>query len=141
MNMTNFIFWQTTVTMSRRIKRLTHLIALSLVLELVQDSLTESKTAHFSPFFTFFSYVAPAMRLQNAKTDKKSACFCQRQRNPEQARTFLCWLTMNHFFKVLLYCLCLHVEACAQKIFGTIFMAKHRDLPDIIPSIMNAFNL
>jgi len=23
-------------------------------LELVQDSLTESKTAHFSPFFTFF---------------------------------------------------------------------------------------
>ena len=29
--------------------------------------------------------------------------------------TFLCWLTMNHFFKVLLYCLCLHVEAYAQK--------------------------
>jgi hypothetical protein len=25
-----------------------------LVLELVQDSLAESKTAHFSPFFTFF---------------------------------------------------------------------------------------
>ncbi|MFM8371753.1 MAG: hypothetical protein ACKOCO_05170, partial [Bacteroidota bacterium] len=25
-----------------------------LCLELVQDSLTESKTAHFSPFFTFF---------------------------------------------------------------------------------------
>jgi hypothetical protein len=46
---------------------------------------------------------------------------------------------MNHFFKVLLYCLCLHVEACAQKIFGTIFMAKHRDLPDIIPSIIERF--
>jgi len=50
--------------------------------ELVQDSLAESKTAHFSPFFTFFqlrstgyapsfspffSYVAPAMRLQKRK--------------------------------------------------------------------------
>jgi hypothetical protein len=31
-------------------KRNTHNFAL----ELVQDSLTESKTAHFSPFFTFF---------------------------------------------------------------------------------------
>jgi len=30
------------------------LTGLAQVLELVQDSLAESKTAHFSPFFTFF---------------------------------------------------------------------------------------
>jgi hypothetical protein len=34
---------------------------------LFRNLFAESKTAHFPPFFTFFSYVAPAMRLQKRK--------------------------------------------------------------------------
>ncbi|MFM7152784.1 MAG: hypothetical protein ACKOZV_01515, partial [Bacteroidota bacterium] len=39
--------------------------------ELVQDSLTESKTAHFSPFFTFFQLEL----VQDSLTESKTAHF------------------------------------------------------------------
>jgi hypothetical protein len=56
------------------------LIRKSQPLKLVQEPLAESKTGHFSPFFTFFQLRSSGYAPSNAKTDKKSACFCQRQR-------------------------------------------------------------
>jgi hypothetical protein len=56
--------------------------------ELVQDSLTESKTSHFSPFFTFFQLRSSGYVPSKMQKLTKISLFLPPAENPEQALTF-----------------------------------------------------
>jgi hypothetical protein len=63
----------------------------SFVYELVQDSIAGSKTAHFSPLFTFFQLRSTGYAPSETQKLTKMNLFLPSAENPEQALGLSCF--------------------------------------------------